>query len=232
MPPPPGARLSVIGEVAAGRPVARALATGEAMRIFTGGVVPEGADTVVIQEDTARDGDVVILNEAVKPGRHIRAAGIDFREGDVMLREGTRLTDRDLALAASMNHPQLAAAPPAAGGDARHRRRAGDAGPRRSAPARSCIPTATRCTRWRATKAPRRSISASPPTPSKSTTAAIRRAKQLGADILVTTGGASEGDHDMVLRSLKAEGVAMSVLEDRDAARQADDARHGSAACG
>ena len=77
------------------------------MRIFTGGVVPEGADTVVIQEDTARDGDSVILAEAVKPGRHIRAAGIDFREGDVMLREGTRLTDRDLALAASMNHPTL-----------------------------------------------------------------------------------------------------------------------------
>ncbi len=84
-----GAKLKVIGEVAAGRPFDRALGKGEAARIFTGGVVPDGADAVVIQEDTARDGDVVLINEAGREGRHIRKAGIDFRQGDVILRKGT-----------------------------------------------------------------------------------------------------------------------------------------------
>ena len=61
-------------------------------------------------------------------GRHIRPAGIDFREGDVLLARGIRLTDRDLSLAAGMNYPALAGAPPAQGRAARHRRRTGDAG--------------------------------------------------------------------------------------------------------
>src|SRR4051812_28972810 len=102
-----GARLKVIGEIAAGKPFDRPLAAGEAVRIFTGGVLPAGADGIVIQEDTAREGDTVVINEAAAPGRHIRPAGVDFRQGDVLLRAGTRLTDRDLALAAGMNHPQL-----------------------------------------------------------------------------------------------------------------------------
>uniref|UniRef100_Q07NH4 Molybdopterin molybdenumtransferase n=1 Tax=Rhodopseudomonas palustris (strain BisA53) TaxID=316055 RepID=Q07NH4_RHOP5 len=205
----PGARLAVIGEVAAGRPVERALGAGEAMRIFTGGVVPAGADTVVIQEDTARDGDVVILNEAVKHGRHIRAAGIDFREGDVMLREGTRLTDRDLALAASMNHPTL---------------------PLRRKPLVALLATGDELVMPGAVPGPGQILYSNgyalhalardegadtidlgiAADTVEATTAAIRRAKEVKADILVTTGGASEGDHDMVLRSLKAEGVAMS----------------------
>ncbi len=54
---------------------------GEAVRIFTGGVIPDGADAVVIQEDTTRDGDTVQVNEAAGAGRHIRRAGIDFRAG-------------------------------------------------------------------------------------------------------------------------------------------------------
>src|SRR5207247_166514 len=72
------------------------------------GVVPDGADAVVIQEDTARDGDTVMVNEAATVGRNIRPAGIDFRQGDVLLEAGRRLTDRDLSLAAGMNHPDLA----------------------------------------------------------------------------------------------------------------------------
>ncbi len=67
-------------------PFDRALSAGEAARIFTGGVVPDGADAIVIQEDTARDGDVVTINEAAREGRHIRKAGIDFRQGDVILK--------------------------------------------------------------------------------------------------------------------------------------------------
>src|SRR5438552_5044777 len=92
-----GARLKVIGEIAAGRPFTRKIGAGEAVRIFTGGVVPDGADAVVIQEDTTREGDAVMINEASRAGRHIRQAGLDFRQGDVLLRKGHVLSDRDLA---------------------------------------------------------------------------------------------------------------------------------------
>ena len=73
------ARLKVIGEVAAGRPFERRVGAGEAVRIFTGGVIPDGADAVIIQEDTALDGDSLTITEAAVKGRHIRAAGVDFR---------------------------------------------------------------------------------------------------------------------------------------------------------
>src|SRR5262245_42258963 len=103
-----GARLKVIGEVAAGRPFARKVTQGEAMRIFTGGVIPDGADAVIIQEDTAADGDHITITEAAVRGRHIRVAGVDFREGDILLKRGRCLSDRDLSLAAGMNYPELA----------------------------------------------------------------------------------------------------------------------------
>ena len=103
----PGARLKVIGEVAAGRPFDQSIGAGQAARIFTGGVIPGGADAVVIQEDTTRDGELVIVNEAITAGKNIRPAGIDFREGDMLLPRGSLLNDRALALAAGMNHPQL-----------------------------------------------------------------------------------------------------------------------------
>ena len=109
-----------------------------------------------------------------------------------------------------MNYPELAGATAAKGRGARHRRRTGDAGLRARARGRSSIPTATRCGRWPAPKAPRPSISASPPTPIEATTQGIRRARDSGADILITTGGASVGDHDLVKQSLEAEGVAMA----------------------
>src|SRR6185437_5851062 len=64
------ARLRVIGEVAAGRPFERRLAAGEALRIFTGGMVPNGADTVVIQENTERDGDTVVIRETATLGKN------------------------------------------------------------------------------------------------------------------------------------------------------------------
>src|SRR6266567_5539066 len=84
------ARLKVIGEVAAGRPFERTVGANEAVRIFTGGVIPDGADAVIIQEDTAVDGDHITITEAAKPGRHVRAAGVDFRKGDVLLAKGSR----------------------------------------------------------------------------------------------------------------------------------------------
>src|SRR5262245_35599922 len=101
------ARLKVIGEVAAGRPFGRSVGSGEAARIFTGGVIPDGADAVIIQEDTEANGDTITITEAAVKGRHIRPAGVDFSEGDVLLARGTRLSDRDLSLAAAMNYPEL-----------------------------------------------------------------------------------------------------------------------------
>ena len=102
------ARLKVIGEVAAGRPFEKPVGVGEAVRIFTGGVIPDAADAVIIQEDTVVEGGDITITEAAIPGRHIRPAGVDFREGDILIKRGTRLTDRDLSLAASMNYPELA----------------------------------------------------------------------------------------------------------------------------
>src|SRR5438874_5360506 len=95
-------RLLLIGEVAAGHPFKGTVGAGEAARIFTGGVVPPGADTIVIQENTTRDADAAVVNQASGPSRHIRRAGLDFASGAVLLAQGRGLNDRDLALAAAM----------------------------------------------------------------------------------------------------------------------------------
>jgi molybdopterin molybdotransferase len=99
--------LTLTGEVAAGHPFDGAVEAGQAARIFTGGVMPAGADTVVIQELTARDGDTVTIQKATAKGRNVRSYGIDFKQGDVLLRKGRRLSDRDVMLAAGMNHATL-----------------------------------------------------------------------------------------------------------------------------
>jgi molybdopterin molybdotransferase len=203
------ARLKVIGEVAAGRPFDMALRAGEAVRIFTGGVIPQGADAVVIQEDTVRDGDSISLTEAAVAGRHIRPAGVDFREGDVLLRAGRRLTDRDLSLAAGMNYPQLAV-----------RRRPKVAvlatGDELVMPGSTPGPGQIVYSNGYALRALARAEGAETvdlgiaADTVDATTDGIRRARDSGADILVTTGGASVGDHDLVKQSLEAEGVAIA----------------------
>ena len=82
------ARLRLIGEVAAGRVFGGTVGSGEAARILTGGVLPAGADTIVIQESTRREGDTVIVESPSRTGRHVRRAGLDFREGDVLAAGG------------------------------------------------------------------------------------------------------------------------------------------------
>jgi len=185
-------RLKVIGEVAAGRPVDRKLGPGEAARIFTGGVIPDGADAVVIQEDTVVDGDGITITEAAVAGRHIRPAGIDFREGDVLLASGRRLSDRDLSLAASMNYPKL---------------------PVRRRPRVALLATGDELVMPGATPGPGQIVYSNgyalralaqaegaetidlgvAADTIEATTEGIRRARDLEADILVTTGGASVG---------------------------------------
>src|SRR3981081_3780257 len=190
------ARLKVIGEGAAGRPFERTIGKGEAVRIFTGGVIPEGADAVIIQEDTVVESGGITITEAAIPGRHIRPAGVDFREGDILLARGTRLTDRDLSLAAGMNYPDLAV-----------RRRPNVAilatGDELVMPGSNAGPGQIVYFNRHALRALARHEGAETidlgiaADTVEATALGIRRARDSGADILITTGGASVGDHDL-----------------------------------
>ena len=99
--------LKLVGEAPAGGSYDHALKPGEVVRIFTGGPLPTGADSIVIQEDTKTDGKKVTILEAPRPGRHIRKAGLDFATGDAPLAAGRVLATRDVALLAAMNLPWL-----------------------------------------------------------------------------------------------------------------------------
>ncbi|MBV7379301.1 gephyrin-like molybdotransferase Glp [Maritimibacter dapengensis] len=102
----PEAMFKVVGEAQAGQRFDGNVGAGQAVRIFTGAPVPEGADMVVIQEDVDRRGDLITLHRDVPDGRNIRPAGNDFRVGDT-LDAPRRLSPRDVALIASMNQPQV-----------------------------------------------------------------------------------------------------------------------------
>ncbi len=102
------AQLTVIGYAPAGSAFTGAVGPGQAVRIFTGAPVPEGADTIVIQENTEEaDGGLTVVAGSAPLGRYVRPAGLDFSEGEVLLRAGRVLTARDLGLAAGMNVPWL-----------------------------------------------------------------------------------------------------------------------------
>jgi len=203
------ARLTLIGEVAAGHPFDRPVGPGEAARIFTGGVVPPGADTIVIQEHTAREGGTVVVEKASGAGRHIRPEGLDFKTGDVLLPRGTRLTARDLALAAAMNHPELPVHRAArvallATGD--------ELVKPGSTPGYGQIVYSNGYALMAQVAAEGAEVIDLGLAPDRldATIAAVARAKSLGVDVLVTTGGASVGEHDLVQKAFAAEGMALS----------------------
>jgi molybdopterin molybdotransferase len=203
------ARLTVVGEVAAGHPFERRVAPGEAARIFTGGVMPAGTDTVAIQENARRDGNQVIFEVATATGKNVRPQGLDFSSGTTLLEAGRKLSARDIALAAAMNHavlpvyrrPKLVlfatgdelVAPGAVPGPGEiiHSNGYALAALARAEGARA-IDIGIVKDRL------------------DDTVAAIRRARELEADILMTTGGASVGDHDLVRPALAAEGLDLS----------------------
>jgi molybdopterin molybdotransferase len=203
------ARLRLIGEVAAGHPFDKPVGPGEAARIFTGGVLPPGADTVVVQEITAREGEVVVVQKTSTPGRHIRPQGLDFKAGDVLLRRGQRLTARDLALAAAMNHPAVPV----------HRRpkvAVLATGDELKLPGEPLDHGQIVYSNGFALMAQVAAEGAEvidlgiAPDRLDATVTAVRRARALDVDVLVTTGGASVGDHDLVQRAFAAEGMALS----------------------
>jgi molybdopterin molybdotransferase len=99
--------LKQIGESTAGHGFQGSIGPKETVRIFTGAPVPIGCDTILIQENARVEGEIVEPLQAVPSGRHIRAKGIDFTEGEVLLFAGTRLDYSNIALAAAMNHAEV-----------------------------------------------------------------------------------------------------------------------------
>jgi molybdopterin molybdotransferase len=203
------AHLTVVGEVAAGRPFDREIKPGEAARIFTGGVIPRGADTVVIQEVTTRDGDVVAIKRGEAKGRNVRPKGLDFRAGAALLHAGHRLTSRDIALAGAMNHATVPV----------HRRphiAVLGTGDELVAPGTAPAPGQIVYSNGFALMAIGKHEGARTldlgvaPDRLDATIAAVRRAREAGVDVLVTTGGASVGDYDFVQQAFAAEGMALS----------------------
>jgi molybdopterin molybdotransferase len=200
------ARLRVIGMAPAGRPFAGIVGPGQAVRIFTGGAVPEGADAIVIQEDAEASGDTVTLREAAKPGRFVRPAGLDFRAGSVGLAAGKRLTARDIGLAAAMNRPWL---------KLRRRPRVAilSTGDELVNPGESPGPGQIVSSNAFALAA---FIEAEGGEPlmlgiARDDPADLARAIAAaeGADLLLTSGGASVGDHDLIGGALKTAGMTL-----------------------
>jgi molybdopterin molybdotransferase len=201
-----GAQLRVAGAAPAGHPHAGGVGPGEAVRIFTGGFVPAGADAILLQEDAvAADGQVTV-QETVKPGRWIRRRGLDFAEGEALLPAGRRLTARDVGLAAAANHPWVTL----------HRRprigilATGDeiALPGEPIPAGGIVSSNAHALAALVRAAGGEPM-VLPIAPDDSDAIAAAAAAARGCEMLVTTGGASVGEHDLVQKALGAEGFAL-----------------------
>ncbi|WP_428484612.1 molybdopterin molybdotransferase MoeA [Rhodopila sp.] len=206
----PHASLSVIGAAPAGHPFAGIVGAGQAVRLFTGSVVPAGADAVLLQEDATRDGDSVRVNEAVTGGRHIRRAGQDFAAGDAVIPAGRRLTARDIGLAAAANHPWLVVhRPPRVAILA--------TGDEIALPGEPIPPGGIVSSNSHALAALVRAGGGEAivlPVARDDDAAIGAVADQvLGMDMLVTTGGASVGDHDLVIAALQARGMTLDFWQ-------------------
>src|SRR3712207_3555109 len=99
-----GRSFRVVDEAPAGRPASKGVGEGEAVKIFTGGVIPEGADAVVMVENTSGWGEEFELEKAASPGQNVRRGGEDVREGDVILKKGTEIGPPEIAFAATQGY--------------------------------------------------------------------------------------------------------------------------------
>jgi molybdopterin molybdotransferase len=200
------ARLKVVGQAPAGGSYDGTLLPGEAVRIFTGGPLPTGADTIIIQEDTTADGDQVTVKEGATAGTYVRRAGLDFRAGEVLLKKGRLLSARDIGIAAAMNLPWL-----------RVTRR----------PRVAILATGDEVVMPGEPLGPHQIVSSNGLSlaafvtvcggepihlgiaPDNRATLAAMAGAAVGADLLVTSGGASVGEHDLVQAALGEAGMQM-----------------------
>lgn len=203
-----GVSLKVTFEVAAGHPPARPLAPGEAARIFTGAMLPDGADSIVIQENSrpGASGTIHLTDARFRPGQHVRAGGLDFTAGDLGLAAGRCLTARDIGFAAAMNWPWLTVA-------RRPRLALLSTGDELVNPGEPLAAGKIMASNGFAIAALLRASGADVinlgNAPDNEAQLAAMIATARGADLLVTIGGASVGDHDLVQRVLKSQGVAL-----------------------
>lgn len=200
-------RLKVIGEAAAGHRFDGAIGPGEAVRIFTGAPLPDGADAIVIQENAVRDRADVHVAEAVSSGTYVRNAGIDFRSGETLLNAGRRMDAGALSLAAAANCAQLPVV--------RKPRVALIAtGDELVAPGTEPGPDQIIASNTYGLAAQIISAGGEPIDCgiARDNAASMNAAfdKAANADIIVTMGGASVGDHDLVRATLEARGVSLS----------------------
>ena len=202
----PPATLNVIGESAAGHGFRGSIGEGQAVRIFTGAPIPLGSDAIVIQEDTERSGDSIIVHDGAPDTAHFRKRGIDFNGGDVLLRAGRRLTPRDVTLAAAMGHGGLAV---------RQRPRVAivATGDELVLPGQPVGDDQIVCSNPYGIAAMIERAGGAPDflgiarDDRDDLTEHFRRAQE--ADVLVTIGGASVGDHDLVAPVLEDLGMSL-----------------------
>ena len=198
--------LQIIGQAPAGGAYGGIVGAGECVRIFTGGPVPRGADAIVIQEDTDADGDRVTVKAAVPEGHYIRPAGLDFSAGEICLKAGRILSARDIGLAAAMNVPWLMV----------HRR-----------PRVAILATGDEVVMPGDPLGPNQIVSSNGLSlgafvqarggtpvqlgiaPDNRDALAAMAAGARGADLLVTTGGVSVGEHDLVHSVLSEAGLEL-----------------------
>jgi molybdopterin molybdotransferase len=201
-----GARMRVAGVSPAGNPFVGSVGPGEAVRIFTGGVVPVGADAVVIQEDVTASGDEILIKEAPRLQENVRPRGLDFKAGEVLIARGRKLTPRDIALLAAADVSQVPVAKKprvaiVATGDELSR----PGTPRKSG---GIVASSTYALQAMVEKWGGEPIDAGI-LPDKHEAYAALPEMTKGIDLIVTLGGASVGDHDLIQSALKPHGFEL-----------------------
>jgi molybdopterin molybdotransferase len=204
------APLRQIGAAPAGHPFAGNVGPGECVRIFTGAIVPDGADTILIQENAEADGETVLAKQSEPKGRYVRPAGLDFAAGQVLLPAGTVMGPRQIGLAAASNHAWL---------EVRRRPRVAilATGDEIVLPGNTPLPGQIVSSNSAALAAFVEQAggiaSVLPIAPDTAEALQALAAGARGADLLVTSGGASVGDHDLVRTALGQSGLALDFWQ-------------------